>query len=78
MRSGIDGFKVPVEDFSIEPELLASVTAMIMEHPDMHKRISASGAKRVEDDIFKWENTLRHTLRIYERAVQNYSKWESE
>lgn len=78
MRSGIDGFKVPVENFSIEPELLASVTAMIMEHPELHKRLSVSGAKRVEDDIFKWENTLRHTLRIYEKAIQNYSKWESE
>lgn len=77
IRSGVDGFKVPVENFHIEPELLASAITMILTHDDLHKRISKSGAARVEDEIFNWRNTLRHVLRIYEIAINNYTMWES-
>lgn len=78
VRSGIDGFKVPVENFTINSDLLASLIVMVLEHPDLRKKTSANAAQRVQSDIFKWEQNLKHVIRTYEHAIMNHVLWKEE
>ncbi|MEW6070784.1 MAG: glycosyltransferase family 4 protein, partial [Candidatus Thermoplasmatota archaeon] len=78
IRSGVDGFKVPVENFKIDSDLLASLIVMVLEHPELRKSISFNASQRVQSDIFRWERILKHVIRTYDHAIMNYVLWKEE
>lgn len=76
IKNGVNGFKVPMEhEFELKPSLLARVLKIALSNEKLHNRISAGGARRVQQKYFDWNYIIERVFEIYGHAAANYELW---
>ncbi len=71
IRNGVNGFKVPMEEFDLKPALLARVLDTVLGDEELHKNISRNGSRSVQSPFFNWREIVGRTIRVYEKAIAN-------
>ncbi len=71
IKNGVNGFKVPMEEdlFTLNPKYLADVLSMIINEPEIRKKVSTGGAERVKNSSFEWHNVCRNVFNMYEKTL---------
>ncbi len=72
IRTGVNGFKVPMEEFDLKPELLARVLRMALRNKASAHPVSAGGARRVQEHFFNWASLARLVHKSYSITLKNF------
>ncbi|RLJ03568.1 MAG: hypothetical protein DRP11_00270 [Candidatus Aenigmatarchaeota archaeon] len=72
IKSGVSGFEVPINNFKIDPDILAHIFEDIFTKRGLRKKISKNGAKRVQSKHFRWDYILEKVFEVYDKAVRNF------
>ncbi|MEK6923835.1 MAG: glycosyltransferase [Candidatus Micrarchaeota archaeon] len=73
LRTGLNGFKAPMEEFDLKPELLLRVLRLALKNKASDNSVAGEGAKRVQDPHFNWATIARLVAKSYATAVKNFS-----
>jgi glycosyltransferase involved in cell wall biosynthesis len=76
IRNGVNGFKVPMEEFDLKPALLGRVLDAALGDEEMRKKISRNGAFSVQSPVFDWKEIVSRTMGVYEKAISNHALLE--
>lgn len=71
ITSSVDGIEVPIENFRIDPGMLAHTIVKSCDK-SLRKRISRSAAKRVQSRFFDWSFIVKRVFDIYEKSGDNF------
>ena len=71
ITSGVDGFEVPIENFSMDSDLLAH-TVFKSSDSNLRKKISRNAAKRVQSRFFDWDFIVKRVFDIYDKSRTNF------
>ncbi len=71
IKSGKSGFEVPIHDFKIDTEMLNRALKKALDEENKRK-ISREGAKRVQEEHFRWGWILDRVLEVYDKAERNW------
>jgi glycosyltransferase involved in cell wall biosynthesis len=72
IRSGMNGLEIPIENFRIDPEILAHAIISSISDGNMKRRISKNGAKRVRSKYFDWNFIANRIFEVYGKAENNF------
>ncbi|OIO22807.1 hypothetical protein AUJ65_05280 [Candidatus Micrarchaeota archaeon CG1_02_51_15] len=76
IRNGVDGFKVPMErEFELKPALLSRILKIALNDEKLRHKISAGGARRVQQKYFSWAYIVERIFEAYSNAQANYATW---
>jgi len=73
IKSGVNGFEVPIKNFEIDPDMLHRALKKALDQENRVK-ISREGAKRVQDNQFRWSYILERILEVYDKAERNWKE----
>ena len=72
IKSGVNGFEVPIENFKIDPDILAQAITTSISKEDIRKKISKKGANRIQSEYFDWNFTVNKIFEVYGKAQENF------
>lgn len=73
IKSGINGFEVPIQNFTIDYDMLHRALQKALDNKRREK-ISKKGAERVQDKHFRWGYILEKILEVYGKAEKNWKE----
>ncbi len=71
VRNGVNGFKVPMEEFDLKPALLARILDMALGDDELRREISGNGCRSVQSPSFDWREIVGRTMLVYDKAIAN-------
>ncbi|VVB69881.1 D-inositol-3-phosphate glycosyltransferase [uncultured archaeon] len=71
IKNGVNGFKVPMEEdlFMLNPRYLADIISLIINEPEIRKKVSVGGSERVKSHSFEWHTVCKNIFSMYEKTI---------